>query len=296
MEEEPARPAAPAAPTTPEGPQPAAAPEPPPVDEAAPEAAPDAGAASDAAAGGSRRRGRTALLIAAAAVLGLVAGTCTGVLVQADREPTKLPPLSQAALAPSTGKAPKPLPADQDRRVRTDGDLRELLLKKPSGAEEVDWLEGSDGWVDLAGYAGSFGDPQRAYEALLGNEFRRAAVTGWEVGERYSVEIRLIQYRQEEVLGAAEANAESQYFATDLADGYYMGGGGGGDWSIPGTGDGRAYVDDEPVPGLDSSEFPYQAEAHARRGDIAVEIWVSAAKPIDKKMILGLAERQMERL
>lgn len=38
-----------------------------------------------------RRRGRTALLIAAAVVLGLVAGTCAGYLVQADREPTGLP-------------------------------------------------------------------------------------------------------------------------------------------------------------------------------------------------------------
>ncbi|MGW4574896.1 hypothetical protein [Streptomyces tendae] len=277
MEEEPARPAAPAAPTTPEGPQPAADPEPPPVDEAAP----------DAAAGGSRRRGRTALLIAAAAVLGLVAGTCTGVLVQADREPTKLPPLSQAALAPSTGKAPKPLPADQDRRVRTDGDLRELLLKKPRGADEVDWLEGSDGWMDLAGYAGTFGNPRYEYEHLLRSEFRRAAITGWEVDGAYSVEIRLIQYRQEEVLGAGGANASGQYYAGE---------GGVDDGGIPGTGDGRVYVYDRPVPGLEAAPFPYQAEAHARRGDIAMEIWVSGAKRVEKKMITRLAERQMERL
>ena len=49
----------------------------------------------------ARRRGRTALLIAGAVVLGLVAGTCTGYLVQADREPTKLPPLSQPTLKQS---------------------------------------------------------------------------------------------------------------------------------------------------------------------------------------------------
>ncbi|MEU3896449.1 hypothetical protein [Streptomyces sp. NPDC045251] len=308
MEEEPGRPAAPAEPTTPDDGTPPVesvvvaghtSPEKATTDEQDREP-PDGPAAPDEdvpPAGGPsepveepvrpRRRGRTAVLIGAATVLGLVAGTCTGVLVQADREPAELPPLSQAALAPSTGKAPKPLPADQDRQVRTEGDLRDLLLEKPRGAEESDWLEGFDGWMGLAGYAGIFGNPQEAYEYLLRNEFRRAAVTGWEVGEKYSVEIQLIQYRQEEVLGAAEANAKGQLSA---------GGNGVGDWSVPGTGDGRAYVYDEPVPGLDASQFPYRAVAHARRGDIAVQILVSGAKRIDEKLILDLAEQQMERL
>ncbi|MFE0807205.1 hypothetical protein ACFW34_06930 [Streptomyces sp. NPDC058848] len=271
MEEEPGRPAVPAGPAAPDEDVPPAGGPSSPVEEPV----------------RPRRRGRTALLMGAATVLGLVVGACAGVIVQAGREPTKLPPLSQAALAPSTGKAPKPLPAGQDRQVRTEGDLRDLLLEKPRGAEEFDWLKGSDGWMGLAGYTTTFGNPQVAYEYLLRNEFRRAAVTGWEVGETYSVEIRLIQYRQEEVLGAAEANAKGQFSA---------GRNGVGDWSIPGTGDGRVYVYDEPVPGLDASQFPYRAVAHARRGDIAVQIWVSGAKRIDKKMILDLAEQQMGRL
>ncbi|MEU4984536.1 hypothetical protein [Streptomyces sp. NPDC021969] len=265
MEEEPARPAAPA------------------VDEAAPADAPAPGEG----AGRRRRRGRTALLIATAAVLGLVVGTCTGVLAQAGREPTKLPPLSQAALARGEGKAPKPLSADQDRQVRTDGDLRELLLKKPRGAEELDWLEGSDGWMDLTGYAGTFQDLGNAFENLLDNEFRRAVVTGWEVDGAYTVEIRLIQYRQEEALAASMASRGGQYYA---------GGDGTEDWAIPGTWDGRVFIDEQPVPGFESAAFPYRAEAHASRGDIAMEIWVSGAKRVDKKTIIDLAERQMERL
>ncbi|MDG9725940.1 MULTISPECIES: hypothetical protein [unclassified Streptomyces] len=238
-------------------------------------------------AGRPRRRGRTASLIGVAAVLGLVAGACGGILVQVGREPTKLPPLSQTALARSEGEAPKPLPAGQDRQVRTDGDLRDLLLEKPRGAEETDWLKDSDGWMDLAGYAGTFGDPQRGFEKLLRSEFRRAAVTGWEVDGAYSVEIRLIQYRQEEVVGAGGANASGQYFAGE---------GGTDDGGVPGTGDGRVYIDDQPLPGLEASSYPYLAEAHARRGDIAMEIWMSGAKRIEKEMITSLAERQMERL
>lgn len=290
MEEEPARPAAPAAPTTPERPateaegrEPADGPVVP--DEPASPTGDSAVLAEEA--GRHRRRGRTALLITAAAALGLVAGACTGVLVQAGREPVKLPPLSQSALARGTGKAPKPLSADQDRQVRTEGDLRDLLLKKPREAEEVDWLESSDGWMDLVGYAGTFKNPQRAFEHLLRSEFRRAAVTGWEVEGAYSVEIRLLQYRQEEVRGAAGANASGQRFA---------GGEGADDWTIPGTGDGRVFIDEQPRSGPGASPYPYTAQAHARRGDIAVEIWVSGAKRIEKKTIMSLAERQMERL
>ncbi|KAB1140589.1 hypothetical protein F7R91_35510 [Streptomyces luteolifulvus] len=233
-----------------------------------------------------RRRGRTTLLIAGAAVLGLVAGTCAGYLIQADRKPTKLPSLSQPALAQAEGKGPEPLSAAQDRRVKTDGDLRKLLLRKPSGATEADWLA-ADGWMSLAGYVGSFKRPGEAYSDLVGDEFRRAAVTGWRVGRTYSVEIRLIQFRQEEGMAASGSSDNGQYWAMDkeATD----------SWTIPGTGDGMAYVHTRPEtkPGY----LPlYSAEAQAWRGDIAMEIWVNDSKPIAKKTIMDLAKRQMERL
>ncbi|MFE6594314.1 hypothetical protein [Streptomyces sp. NPDC057781] len=275
MEEEPARPAAPAVPMPSEVRTP-----------------PIGGAGSSGTvegAGRRRRRGRTALLITAAAGLGLVAGTCAGVLVQADREPTKLPPLSQATLARSAGKAPEPLPADQDRRVRTDGDLRELLLKKPRGAREAEWLESVDGWMDLATYTGTFGRPDEQFSQYILDEFRRAAVTGWDVGDDYSVEIRLIQFRQEEVMSADEASDNGRHWAgwareedTDR-------------WGIPGTGDGEAFVHNRPEAEPGSAPV-YKAEAHAWRGDIQMEVWVTGTKRIDKKLIMDLAERQMERL
>ncbi|WP_016825629.1 hypothetical protein [Streptomyces viridosporus] len=40
----------------------------------------------------------------------------------------------------------------------------------------------------------------------------------------------------------------------------------------------------------------YSAEAHAWRGDIAMHVWVTGPKPVTKKTIMDLAERQMERL
>jgi hypothetical protein len=233
-----------------------------------------------------RRRGRTTLLIAGAAVLGLVAGTCAGFLVQADREPTKLAPLSQPTLAQAKGAAPEPLSAAQDRRVSTDRDLRKLLLKKPRGAKDAEWLEGSDGWIGLPGYAGYYEEPGEVFGDLVRDEFRRGAVTGWETGS-YTVEIRLIQFRQEENTQAAETTENDQYWAEDEESTT--------SWAVPGTGDGMAYVHNEPE--VEPGYLPlYSAEAHAWRGDIAMEISIFGTKPITKKTVMSLAERQMERL
>ncbi|MFE9098814.1 hypothetical protein [Streptomyces sp. NPDC007264] len=233
-----------------------------------------------------RRRGRTALLITAAAVLGVVAGTCVGYVVQADRAPTALPPLSQPELAQRGGSAPEPLAAAQDRRVRTDGDLRRLLLERPSGARDALAPVGHDGWLSLAEYAEDFTKPDGAFSDAIADEFRRAAVAGWRVGSTYSVEIRLVQYRQEEGLAAADHAADEQYWAER--------GGGTRSWAVPGTGDGRAYVHTEPETTFGVPV--YSAEAHAWRGDLVMEIWVYDTKPIPKEKIMDLAKRQMGRL
>ncbi|WDV52724.1 hypothetical protein PV963_21255 [Streptomyces coeruleorubidus] len=234
-----------------------------------------------------RRRGRTVALIGAAAVLGLVAGTCAGYLVQVDRAPTELPSLSQPSLAQATGDGPEPLSAARDRRVKTDGDLRKLLLRKPRGARDAEYLMGDEGWLDLAGYAEYYKKPGEMFGKLVSDEFRRAAVTGWRVDGTYQVEIRLLQFRQEEVLAAADRAGNSQYWAEAE--------GGTDSWAVPGTGEGRAYVHNRPE--TEPGYVPvYNAEAHAWRGDIAVEIWVTDTKPIPKAKIMGLAERQMERL
>jgi hypothetical protein len=227
-----------------------------------------------------RRRGRTTLLIATAAVLGLVAGTCAGFLVQADREPTKLPSLSQSVVAQAKGDGPEPLSAAQDRKVKTDGDLRKLLVKRPKGSRA--YSTGADGWMDVSAYAEEYTKPADIFSSRLEDGFRRAAVTGWSVGNAYTVEIRLVQYRQEETLAAADSVYDWKVDGTRS-------------WAIPGTGDGLAYVDIRPdtKPGY----LPmYQAQAHAYRGDIAMEIWIYDSKPIPKKTIMDLAKRQMGRL
>ncbi|MGW3632534.1 hypothetical protein ACWD7F_20615 [Streptomyces sp. NPDC005122] len=242
----------------------------------------DAADVPDVSGGRRRRRGRTALLIATAAVLGLVAGTCAGYLIQADREPTGLPSLSQPAIAQARGEAPEPLSAAQDRQVKTDGDLRKLLLDRPKGTHEADYAPSEDGWLNIAGYADQLGDSDDQFGSRISDEFRRAADTTWQVGSTYNVEIRLVQFRQEE--GLAAADWAGNWKVGDLRG-----------QSVPGTGDGMAYVVTKPetTPGY----LPmYRAEAHASRGDIAMEIWIYDSKPIPKATIMDLAKRQMERL
>ncbi|SEE12529.1 hypothetical protein SAMN05216489_05584 [Streptomyces sp. 3213] len=234
-----------------------------------------------------RRRGRTTLLIAVAAVLGVVAGTCTGFVVQANRAPDKLPSLSQATLAQAKGPAPEPLSAAEDRRVKTDGDLRKLLLKRPSGARDAGFDVGVDGWMDLAEDAETFDKPAGAFSDLVAGEFRRAAVANWREGSALYVEIRLVQFRQEDEL-TVSSDAEDAYYWADKESHTDS-------WPIPGTGDGMAYVHNSPDTKAGYTDV-YNAEAHAWRGDVEMHIWVTSAKPVPKKKIMDLAERQMERL
>ncbi|MFH9399153.1 hypothetical protein ACH4JS_05115 [Streptomyces sp. NPDC017638] len=218
-------------------------------------------------------------------MLGLISGLCAGYLVQAGREPTGLPPLSQPRLEQAAGEAPGPLPAARDREVRTDGDLRRLLLEKPDGAGGAGFAVGGSGWLDLTGLAQSYDEPATAYNWLLDEEFRRAAMVGWREGGTRTVEIRLLQFRQEEVLGARDEAQDGSYqnYWADV-----------GVWAIPGTGDGKVYIHRKPRDR--GGARLYQAEAHAWRGDISLQIWMNDTEPIPKKAIVDLAKRQMERL
>lgn len=240
-----------------------------------------------------RPRGRTTLLIAAAALLGIAGGTATGYGIQAERPPTPLTALSQPDLAyPAkplpADKVPGPLPASQDRQVRTDGDLRKLLMAKPAGLREDEdtWL--TDGWASLEDYAHDFGDEAYMYEDLVASGFRRLAGASWGRGDR-EVNVWLVQFQSSATLGATDHDMGQRLYMGDDEHGA----GNEGD-AIKGSGDGRYYlygVHNEP------GYLPlYRARAVAYRGDVMMDINIFDTKPIAKKDIRTLAERQLERL
>lgn len=241
-----------------------------------------------------RRRGRTTLLIAAAAVLGIVAGTATGYTIQADRAPTPLPMLAQPGLeypakSLPEGKEMEPLSAEEDSRVKTDGDLRKLLLPRPSGVREsaVPWT--SDGWLSLGGYARDFDSPDYMFGELAGGDLRRVAGASWEQGENRATSIVLAQFQAGASLGAADHAETQHYYMPDDEDGA----GNDGD-PIKGSGNGRCYI--YKVERKAGYLSQYHARAIAHRGDVMLDIDIFDTEPISKKDIRTLAERQLERL
>ncbi|MET9515312.1 hypothetical protein [Streptomyces sp. NPDC002994] len=237
-----------------------------------------------------RRRGRTATLIASAAALGVLGGVCTGYVVQAGGAPTPLPALAQPVVAQAEGKAPDPLSAAQDRLVKTDGDLRKLLLKKPAGAKDWPSPPGNDGWMSLMTYADGHGHPGDAFRNLLDSGFRRIAVRSWTESNGLDVEIRLVQFREESQVASLGRLKDQLGFARlELAPGDVV-------TPVHGALDGGLAMYGEPE--REAGYVPrYKARALMRRGDIHLEMWfVRNGRPVSEKQALSLAEKQLERL
>ncbi|MFF2330114.1 MULTISPECIES: hypothetical protein [unclassified Streptomyces] len=283
-----------APPLTGETPEPAPAAEPAPAP-AAPPAAPPAADPAVAAPRARRPRGRTTLLIAAAAVLGIAGGTAVGLDIQAGRAPTPLPALSQPDLAyPAkslpAGKAPDPLPASEDRQVRTSGDLRKLIIGRPSGwRENTSLLRPSSGWLGVDNYARTYEEPSSMYEYFVESDVRRIATASWERGTYGEALITLVQFRSSYTVASADFAEGQHAYMPGTAHGA-----GNVGHPIKGSGNGRYYVyavDRKP------GYLPaYQARAIMQRGDIVADIYLYDTKPISKKDIRTLAERQLERL
>lgn len=237
-----------------------------------------------------RRRGRTAVLLAVAAVIGISAGTAVGYKVQADRPPTPLPPLNQPGLAyPAkplpADRAPEPLSAAEDRRVKTDGDLRKLLVPQPKGARSFPAWGAVDGWSDSASYARDFERPGNAFTNFTEKDLRRIAVAGWRQGAHRNVSISLVQFRSGQ---AAMDHAREQQSYVPREDHA----GNDGD-ALGGSGNGRYYL----YPAKQGTGvLPYRARAVFQRGDVMVDINIHDSERIGKNEIRSLAERQLERL
>ncbi|WP_327355162.1 hypothetical protein [Streptomyces sp. NBC_01304] len=218
------------------------------------------------------------MLVAAGALLGVVAGVCTGYVIQADRKPTGLGPLSQHEVRQAKSVAEAPVP-EVDRQAEHEVDLRKLLLKRPKGT-----TGGKSRWVRLDDFAQGYTRPGSAFSNFSEAEIRRTAEVRWVQG--YSaVTIQLVQFREESTLKSAEHLSVQQGFAAEDSS----------EKAIPGSIDGSVYVADEPR--RKAGYLPnYHAAAHARSGDVVMHIYLSDTRPISMKRAMDLAERQWERL
>lgn len=238
-----------------------------------------------------RPRGRTPLIIASAALLGIVAGVATGYTVQAERPPTPLPPLSQAALSYPDEHLPagKHQPGPHDRALKTDGDLRKLLIEKPKGARTPLADPSPDGWVPLSTYVREYEHPDAVFRDFASWDIRRVAGADWETGRYREVSIRLVQFH-DHLEANARVHAAGQQ--TYMSGEEYAGANG---HPLRGPGDGLYWVDEAPrrTPGYLPA---YDNRAIASRGDIMMDIQVYDVRPVDEEDIRELAERQWGRL
>ncbi|MFD8980757.1 hypothetical protein [Streptomyces sp. NPDC059564] len=236
-----------------------------------------------------RRRGRTTLLIAAAVVLGALAGTATGYAVQYHRDPTPLPPLAQQkldtpkALAPDDATTWKTVNAN--RWHKTDGDLTELLIEVPAGAKAED-----SGYDSLDSFATTFDMPESALRNFSKDGFRRVATTVWRQDD-VLVELRLVQFH--DFSGAnGYQRAQSGYMRFERNAG-------NDGVAIPGVPAelGHVWVASETrqEPGYAPIR---EGRAIVRRGDIVLDLFYvdMRGRRIAESDVIDLAKRQLERL
>ncbi|MBM9508457.1 hypothetical protein [Actinacidiphila acididurans] len=232
-----------------------------------------------------RRRRRTALITTSAAVLGVLAGGLLGYDIQDHRAPTPLPPLTGAMpVQPAgAGPVPKALPLAQDRDAVYRGDLLKLLVPTPKGDKEE-----NRSWMSLADYAEDFENPAGAFTGLVDHQYQRGADAEWTDRKSSYFTVHLVQYRDD----AAPWTPQEMLYQANLASGdsHY-----GASLDVPGTVDGQVWGSAHPQsdPGY---EPIYSGHGQARVGNIYVEVWVDASKPVKASAVLALMKKQLVRL
>lgn len=234
-----------------------------------------------------RRRGRTALLMAAAVVLGVFGGGAAGYAVQESRKPTPLPPLTVAQPRYPAARAAVPaLPPDQDDMVRTDGDLTKLLLPTPQGASLAYGFSSFDSWQDIARFAEGFNQPGSEFGWLLQHEFRRAAVASWDQGSQTCL-IQLVQFDHAEESNSLALIEGEETFAKSWASGSSS--------PLPSSDVAEVFAGTIRH-SADGSGF-YQGEGLGVHGDIAVEVFLQDSNgPVSEQTVQTLLQNQLERL
>ncbi|MFJ5230130.1 hypothetical protein ACIQBJ_09545 [Kitasatospora sp. NPDC088391] len=227
-----------------------------------------------------RKLGVGALFLTAV-LAGPALGVGVGYGVQASRPETPLPKITATPLAyPAARVDPAALAAAAPKPLNIDGDLRELLVKKPDGAQDTKEF-GTDGWMDAADIAETFGDTKGVFQQLLTNGFRRAAVVAWEADDaQYRVE--LLQYLPE---NTSEVISQLNIITThaDIS-------------RIPGNEDGLVVVRKDALHYAKSTEQYYYGEAVARKGTVLMHVQVYGKNPVDPAKLGDLAKRQWERI
>lgn len=200
---------------------------------------------------------RTGLLICAAVALGLVGGIGGGFLIQQARPATPLPPFQQTLVAAAGPGTADPHDAATDDGAKLDGDLRTVLLAKPTGAKDTTGFAPRD-WFGIADLAEYYRRPAEALAQLNMLGFRRAVRAGWTLTDGTEVEIDLVQFRSS--TGAASYCGMTHFPADPNAG------------TVPGTATGSVGRN---APGVKDVNGRYTGYGLVRHGDVVEQVFVS---------------------
>ncbi|OKJ00034.1 hypothetical protein [Kitasatospora sp. CB01950] len=228
-----------------------------------------------------RKFGATALFLTAV-VAGPVIGGVVGYGIQASRPATPLPKLAAPKLHYSAERIDaKALAASGPQPLNIDGDLRDLLIKRPDNTTAETDGDG-DGWLTAADIAETYGDSSWEINDLLANGFRRAAQVSWSSND-VKYRVNLIQYMPENV-NRAPGSMLPRHSNVDLS-------------KIPGNEDSLVMVANKPEKYARSSQQYYWAGAMARKGTLLMSIEVfSKNNQVDRSQLEDIAKRQWERI
>jgi hypothetical protein len=232
-----------------------------------------------------RRRGRTTLLIAAAAVLGVLAGGGLGYRIQQERPPTPLPPLTGPVLAQPKGAGPAApkLPAAQDGGLVYRGDLLKLLVPTPKGGKET-----YRDWMSLAEYAEEYTRADVEFRNLTSNAFQRSVEADWTGKKNAYYEVHLTQFRDEGYANAPSFFEDQKSVDDSLPED-------GRPHDLTDVGSGRVWGSGRAE--SHAGYLPiYRGRGIARVGNIYVEVYVNSLHPVKYTTVRSLLEKQLERL
>ncbi len=239
-----------------------------------------------------RRRGRTTLILACAALLGLLAGTGTGYGIQAHRPADPPPALGRRGMnRPAYAGSGAPVTfGTADDLTATGGDLSELLLPIPKGTTRDPGKFDVGMWWGVGDMARTYDDPDDTFGRLLNEHYRRQADALWHNHPwNADGEIDLIQFRDD---GADNAGT---YLDDEQEADRYDKSGDPVARPVPGVMGGISYLSHPAHP--KAGVWRYQGRALARHGDIIVYVFLdSDSHPVSRKAVESLLKRQLERL
>ncbi|WP_033217260.1 hypothetical protein [Kitasatospora phosalacinea] len=230
----------------------------------------------------ARRRFGAGALFLTAVLAGPVVGAAVGYAIQSSRPPTPLPKITAPRLSYSAERVdPEALAAAGPPPLAIDGDLRRLLIERPSGSTALSVGDG-DGWLSPADRAEAFDDSVREFTGMLEDGFRRAATVRWSSGDD-SFRVSLIQYNQDSV--AKTITGAVPHSTTDMVVS-----------KIPGNTDSYLMTSKKTYNYARSTETYYYGEALARKGTVLMTVQVFAKNPVDRAQLEDIAKRQWEKL